>query len=169
MFSADRPYVFLDFDGVCTACDATPGSYITNRGASYGASEKCVAELRKLLSETGAVVIVSSNWRRFEPDGVWRTSRFGDVRNPLPKFIASLGELCAGSIPPIRHVSKPRAVAEWFGENGLDPKACRYVVFDDDPEEGFAESEFAGHFVMTDYATGLTAKDCEKAKEILSK
>lgn len=165
--SSTIPYVFLDVDGVCTACDATPGSYITNRGAGYGPSKRCTDMLVGLLEETGATVIISSNWRRFEPDGVWRTSRFGDVKNPLPKLRAVLGDRISGSLPAVRHITKAEALRMWFDENGVDPVSCRYVVFDDDPSEGFAESEFSSHFVMTDYSVGLSEKDCKKAKEIL--
>ena len=55
----------------------------------------------------------------------------------------------------------------WFDETGRDPEKTAYIIFDDDESEGFGQSEFSGRFILTDYRTGLTDADCEKAKKLL--
>lgn len=171
-FTKYVPYVFLDVDGVCTSAEETPGSYMTNRGGDYGVSKGPFRRLASLLADTGAKVVVSSNWRKFEdsgPGSVWHNMVYGDVANPLPRLRRMLGSCYLGDLPKARRCSKSQALRMWFDDAGLDPAECRYVVFDDDPREGFQDSEFAGHFVKTDCRTGLTDADCERAKEILGR
>lgn len=166
----NKKYIFLDFDGVVTSCLERPGSYIVNADDGYGASPSCLARLLRLVDETGAAVVVASNWRRFAESGkcsFWSSPGRGAYSNPLPALKKALGARWAGDLPPIRHARKPEALAMWFAENGLNPESTRYVVFDDDSSEGYADSQFRDHFIMTDCRTGLTEKDCEKAKEVL--
>lgn len=166
MLSVD-PIIFLDFDGVLTARDTTPGSYLSNGGDGYGMSERCYGILAELLSASGAKVVISSNWRRYGPDGVWSSPEFGQFRNPLPELLVRLGGSYAGVLPKARHVTKSQALRAWADENAVDMGKLRYVIFDDDVRERFQESEFVGHFVLTDPDIGLTRRDCEKAMRIL--
>ena len=162
--------IVLDFDGVVTSCMEKPGSYMVNVGDSYGASLSCLQRLMKLIDETGAKVVISSNWRRFDDTGVcsfWNSPMHGVHANPLPKLKKTLGLRYLCDLPKTRHIKKSQALKMWFDETIRDPEKIAYVVFDDDETEGFAQSEFSGHFILTDYRTGLTAADCEKAKEML--
>lgn len=155
--------IFLDFDGVMTSMRETPGSYLLGE-KTYGVSKSCVDNLKTLCIEANAKVVITSNWRKFEPDGVWHQTH-GDFKNPLPVFIDNIRDLYAGSLSPDRHVSKLDALRRWFSENGTP---SGYVIFDDDLREGFQDSEFAGNFVLTDYKVGLVQDDIEKAKELFA-
>ena len=163
---AGRPFVVCDFDGVLTSMSETPGSFINHPPSGYGPSSGPVALFAGLLRRTGAVAVVSSNWRKFDESGP--LSLWSGFPNPMPRLRAALGPLYACALPPCRGMRKPQALAEWFRAEGLDPASARYAVLDDDPREGFESSVFAPRFVMTDPATGLTAEDCAKAEALLA-
>lgn len=164
-------FIILDFDGVVTSCLEKPGSYLVNGNDSYGASPSCLKRLIGLADETGAKIVISSNWRRFDDDGIcsfWNNPKYGAHANPLPKLKKVLGSRYLCDLPKTRHIKKSQALRMWFDETGQDPGKTAYVIFDDDETEGFGQSEFGRHFILTNYRTGLTADDCEKAKEILN-
>lgn len=164
----DSYYIFLDIDGVLTSQQETPGSYINHDPEEYGLSKSCVKRLLKLADQLKAKVIVSSNWRRFTDDGTCYIAT-KVVKNPLPALKKALGNRYIGDLTHEPHLTKSEALELWFEDTGLDWKACRYVVFDDDPREGFSQSKFKSHFILTNNETGLTEADCKKAVEILSK
>ena len=165
----DSCYIFLDIDGVLTSQQETPGSYINHEPEEYGLSKSCVKRLLKLADQLKAKVIVSSNWRRFTDDGTWCHMGTKVVKTPLPALKKVLGDRYAGDLTHEQHLTKSEALELWFEDTGLDWKACRYVVFDDDLREGFSWSKFRTHFILTNDETGLTDADCKKAVEILSK
>ena len=162
--------IILDFDGVVTSCIEKPGSYIVNANDSYGASPLCIHRLLKLADETGAKIVISSNWRRFDDTGAcsfWNSITYGSYTNPLPKLKETLGLRYLCDLPKMRHIKKSQALRMWFDETGRDPEKTAYIIFDDDESEGFGQSEFSGRFILTDYRTGLTDADCKKAKKLL--
>ena len=57
---------------------------------------------------------------------------------------------------------KLQEIAEYCECNEIE-----YVIFDDEPSEGFAESEFAEHFILTKHEFGLTSEDASKAISLL--
>ena len=54
--------IFLDIDGVL-ATNSTYGKGMNNKWNSYMFDPKCVAVLNFILQETGAEIILSSDWR----------------------------------------------------------------------------------------------------------
>lgn len=169
-----KKIIFVDFDGVMTSQSETPGSYITNESANYGASPSCLNQLRQLCDETGAKIVISSNWRRFEDDGIcsfWtHPTLHKTVGNPLPKFKKQMDDYIVDILPTDKHITKSQALILWFIENGLTQDDINYVIFDDDPAEGFAmtaEYDIRDHFIQTSAATGLTDADAVKAKSLL--
>lgn len=156
-------YIFTDFDGVLTSVHTTPGSYLKLKPEEYGMSDTCVNRLISLCERTGAVVIVSSNWRKFDDNGYWIHSS-GKYYNPIPKLIISLGKHYAGMLTKRRHVSKTEALDEWMKSNTYES----YVVFDDDPKEGLSDSVYRYNYIETNPVDGLTDEDCERAFTILT-
>jgi histidinol phosphatase-like enzyme len=59
--------LFLDFDGVLNSYEE--GGYKTHTPEEYGPSITICNKIIKLCKETGAKIIISSNWRKFKPDG----------------------------------------------------------------------------------------------------
>ena len=164
--------VFADFDGVLTSTHEVPGSYL-NAGSEYGISPGCYGRLVGLCGRAGAVVVVSSNWRRFDDDGVWSYCSFGQgayFQNPLPKLRAALGPLYAGTLPTDRHIKKSQALVLWMKAHPEFDGG--FAVLDDDMREGFqdvAEYGISGRFVRTDPEWGFTDADAEKAFEHLAR
>ena len=159
-------YVFTDFDGVVTSTEETPGSYLTHGPSEYGMTPSRAEMVTGLARRAGAKIVLSSNWRRFEPDGACRFMFApGEAYvNPTPAFVRFMGDLYAGTLPKDRGISKSQALGLWIEANGI-PKA--FVVFDDDPGEGFQSSPYASNFVLTDYRTGVSAYDIARAEKML--
>jgi len=123
-----------------------------------------------LVRRSGAKIVVSSNWRKFAaagPGSAWRHPLYGEVGNPLPKFVPRLGGAYLETLPPIR--LRKAAVTEWWliGK----PNVESFVALDDMCElEGYDRLDvFRNRYVNTDPETGLTDEDCEKAFEMLSR
>jgi len=114
---------------------------------------------------------VSSNWRKFAPDGefsIWYHPVYGEVHNPLPKFLPSLGGAYLENLPPIRHLGKAALAEFWLSaRNDIES----FVALDDMCVlEGYTTScLFKDKYINTDPETGFTAKDCLVAAEILSR
>lgn len=167
--------IFLDFDGVMSSQNETPGSYITHEANEYGASPSCLKNLKQLCDETEAKIVISSNWRKFKDDGpcsFWTHPKYArTVFNPLPKFKKQMEGYVIGTLPKVRHISKAQALILWFEENDLSKDDIDYVIFDDDPSEGFASTtdyDIKEHYIQTSNVTGLIESDIVKAKIILN-
>ena len=160
--------IFLDFDGVVTAKNGTPGSYMTHGPKKYGPTPVCVDRLMKLVKDSGAKIVISSNWRKFDVDGpgsIWK-SRYGSIKNPLPRFIPMLGDAYLESLPAIQ-LCKAAVADYWLLHKKINIES--FVALDDMcAYEGYDRFEtFRGRYINTDPETGLTDKDCEKALAIL--
>jgi hypothetical protein len=168
----DVPFIILDFDGVLTSVNDTPGSFLSHGPDGYGISEPCMERLLRLIGKTGAKVVVSSNWRRFDetgPGSVWCCNA-QNYRNNLPEVRKRLGGAWMGTLPAMnRGDRKSKALAEWFNLNRLDPDTAKYIIFDDQCgwEGYYVHPEFAKRCVNTDLETGLTDADCERAEALL--
>ena len=162
-----QPIVFLDIDGVCTALDQTPGSYLNHSQEEYGLSPKCMAAMKRFLKAANAVVIISSNWRllkdkpKVQADGK-------TINNPIFMLKQQLGKAIAGFLPWTGIKRKATALVQWLDETQFDGP---FVVIDDDVNEHI-QDEFAyginEHLLLTDYKTGFTNADIGKALEILN-
>lgn len=59
--------IFLDFDGVLCNHESIHAGYGKRTSPEqdpYGAHSDCVAQLNRIIAETGAMIVVSSTWRR---------------------------------------------------------------------------------------------------------
>ena len=163
--------IFLDFDGVVTAMNETPGSYITNKSDTYGSTPICVKRLLNIVNNTNAKIVISSNWRKFAYIGeqsIWRNSYYGNISNPLPNFIPLLGNSYLETLPPIRHLTKAYVVEQWLLQhNNIES----FVVLDDmcEQEQYTKLDIFKNKYINTNPETGLTDKDCDLAISILKK
>lgn len=163
--------VFTDFDGVLTSQLETPGSYINHSPDEYGVSPMCFERLVYLCKRTNSKVIVTSNWRRFDDDGMWSYCTFGTkhtFKNHLPELKKMLGSLYAGDLPKNRGMNKSQALVMWFDQH---PEfKGQFVVFDDDTREMLQSTssyDINRHFILTDFMTGLTDNDVEDACSIM--
>ena len=157
--------VFLDYDGVLTSnvSGTSAEALIGSKGGRgrYHFDVDCFRRLLELCRDCGCHVVVSSNWRRFDYlEGEWN-----GFKNPLPRLLSVLDGLVLGCLPKDRGLAKSEALRVFFEKN---PKyRGKYVVFDDEPSEGYQHSEFSKHFILTDREVGLTDENVKKAKEVL--
>ena len=157
-----EPVVFLDIDGVLNSKQWYAHDAASHEGISPSSSERrlwersidpdCVQRLNRILQQTGAVVIVSSSWRK---------------KHALSEIVSILesrgfrGEV-AGATSANGTLSRTEEIAAWLKEN-RSPGAA-YVVVDDEITSGLP----AERVISPSNQTGLTDKDVEQAIAILT-
>lgn len=147
--------IFLDFDGVIT----TPSS-------KYCLSPPHMDILGKILESTGAYIVISSSWRRYNLeqtiDFITRESNPFVGKNPFP-FVDRVIDITK-RLRPIKmsgYIHRGDEIQEWLDRHKVES----YVILDD--INNMLESQ-QSHLVLTDEIDGLTEKDVEKAIEILN-
>lgn len=147
--------IFLDFDGVIT----TPSS-------KYCLSPPHMDILGKILESTGAYIVISSSWRRYNLEQTinFITSRSNPFvgKNPFP-FIDRVIDITK-RLRPIKmsdYIHRGDEIQEWLDRHEVES----YVILDD--INNMLESQ-QSHLVLTDEIDGLTEKDVEKAIGILN-
>jgi hypothetical protein len=154
-----KPVVFLDIDGVLNskqwyAHDAASHDGISTERERWEHSidPECVQRLNRILQQTGAVVIVSSSWRK--------THALSEIVSILESRGFS-GEV-DGATSANGTLSRTEEIAEWLAENR--PPVAAYVVIDDELTSALP----AERVVSPSNQTGLTDKDVEQAIVILT-
>jgi len=161
----EKNILFLDFDGCLNSFEE--GSYRTNTNETYGTSKTICERLKSLCDRTNSKIIISSNWRKFDPDGCY-TFDGNKVQNPLGKVRDMYGKYIIGTLPPVRHVNKSQALILWLEENG---EPDHWVVIDDDPREQLGITTDHGiknHYIQTDSEFGITDEIIERVENILT-
>lgn len=158
--------VFLDIDGCVTS--RKDGSYFNPDPTKYHPSKKIVEKLVRFCKVNDAMIVVSSNWRKFSIDGYWSNS-YGTYKNPMQELVKMISDVYLGTLPADRHATKPTALAKWLSLTGYDKK---FVVFDDDLSEGYSQMHEYGideAFVHVDSMFGITDDDLNAAIKILER
>lgn len=160
--------VFLDIDG-CITSVVDGSSWVLMDPPNYRISESRFELLKRLLKDTGAKVVISSNWRRIPDDGYIRSKTGAVFTNQLPSLRNALGADYFGTLPCDAYINKSEALLLWGEENNVDFDKLKFVVVEDDDREGFGESPiFRDHYIHCDFHTGITEEQCCMAKEILN-
>ena len=127
--------LFLDLDGVI--CCNYHGELEADKLALVG----------KIVEETGCRVVLSTDWRR-QPH----------LRTRAEETLSGYGVTCIGATPqyPMYARVRPKEILAWMAEyNGPIAAWCALDDRDLVLEEGGAPA-FINHFVLTEFATGLT-------------
>lgn len=145
--------IFLDIDGVLNSqdwfrrripCkpDADRDEFIHNQ-----LDPIAISRFKKLIEDTGAAVVLSSTWRRWEDDRRILNERGITWIDCTPHFP---GEL------------RGKEIEAWLDENELEVE--RYCILDDD-------SDMLEHqpLFQTSNKIGLTQGMCDRIKEYFSK
>lgn len=169
MESKPDKIIFLDIDHVLTNIDLDGTSFMYFDPEKYRLSEINLKLLDRLLAESGAKIVIASNWRKFSPEMPYWIYGGKRYYSPLNAFKERYSKHIAGSLPPDRHINKSQALSLWFEDNSWFSKtAGKYVILEDDPDEEYqADVIYAKHLVMTDPKFGLTEDDLAKALRIL--
>ena len=134
--------IFLDLDGVI-CCNM------------HGELERPkLAEVRRIVDATGAKVVMSSDWRR-RPE----------LKQRAEVTLASAGVEVIGATPQYAMYSRvrPKEILAWLRE--FREPVAGWVAIDDRDlvlEEG-GKPDFVGHFVLTEFHSGLTPDLADQA------
>ena len=155
----EKKVIFLDVDGVLNYTlwyidDRNPGNL---NGQEGDLDPLCIEKINKLCEETGAEIVLSSDWRidnrafvRLEKAGLHK------ILDKTPISIFDTRGLIYNSI-------RGEEIQIWLKEH---PEVCNYVIIDDRTD--FTEEQLS-HFVHVNSYKGLTEENCQLALNILSR
>lgn len=155
--------VFVDIDGVLNS-DRLFAEHPSPEGASWWSADaidpSAVALLEALLERTGAVVVLSSSWRkRATLDELRAMLRTRGLSIPVFAATPSLYRSPEGVRP-----TRGDEILAWLAaESARGARVERWVVLEDEEELGEVEARC----VRTDARVGLTASDVERAVRML--
>ena len=151
--------IFLDFDGVMDT--AYYDHMLSKQGLPgndpYGTvfDPNCVHNLRRIIDNTGADIVVSSSWKHFmtykEFLEMW------DARG-LPGFVTDVTP-----IPDMRR-NRGDEIDSWLNECNVE---CQYVIIDDLDGSNFNEHQIPRLLVVNPFF-GLDEETAERAIYLLN-
>jgi hypothetical protein len=161
----ERPIVFLDIDGVLNSKQwYAQAAFRKDERSSQPSTDRsllersidptCIQRLNRLLQHAGAVVIVSSSWRK---------------KHQLSEIVSIIeargfcGEVIGVTPSDDGTLSRGGEIATWLKTNV--PRGVAYVAVDDEAATGLPPEVV----VVTSMDTGLTDEDVERAIRILSR
>lgn len=145
--------IFLDIDGVLNNRKTIAAA----KGFKSFDSE-CVSLLNWLVSESGAKIVISSNWRLYPYDF---EELFANQRIVCEIYDHTpiINDFQNGIF---RAVIRGAEIGEWLR---LHPETEKFVILDDDADMG----ELLPNLVQTSMDTGLTFEHTKKALEMLGR
>lgn len=157
--------IFLDFDGVLCNHESISAGYKARTAPEqdpYGAHPDCVAALNRIIEATGAMIVVSSTWRRISKyrtamaDTLNRWGVKGTVLDITPVLDRQHGTL---------YVSPERGdeIKAWLESYTRNPIES-FVILDDDKDMGSLKHRL----IKTEMETGLTHQHADLAIQMLT-
>lgn len=146
--------IFLDIDGVLNSTNKLIEVYNKtgkpHSGVSYPFDERCLENLKKLVTETHSKIVITSTWRKYEED-------MKVLLNVLDNY--NLKEEIIG-YTPVLYQKREYEIKEYLSKLSELPN---FVIIDDIRDMG----ELSKYLVVTSPQTGLTSENVEDAKNIL--
>lgn len=132
--------LFLDVDGVLVhsgslargRASGEPGGSSFFHAATV--DPDCALRLKRILDTTGAKIVVSSVWRRFDAQMIGLHRAILNAGYPNGRAVRAL---FAGSTPHLGE-DRPAEIAAWLAAH---PEVTRHVVLDDGPIPGHPQVE----------------------------
>lgn len=161
--------LFLDLDGVLNTgrwhCQASRNELQDEYGDKFDPTS--VANLAKIIDETGADIVISSTWKFMgvsEMQDMWEVRGLpGKIIDITPNTVSDemllFADLDHMELMPIRGME----IKEWLEKKGK--KVSRYAILDD---MDAMLPEQKPHFVQTNPNVGITEDDAFKAISILN-
>lgn len=167
-----KKILFLDIDGVLNT--ERQHDRCVNEGIApvdgfgYAFDPIAVANLKSIVENTGADIVISSSWKFWGLDAMqqmWANRNLpGKVIDVTPNKVSD--ELLLNV--DLSHIDMPAGkgseIKEWLSTSGQD--VTHYAILDDVPDM-LPEQE--SHFVQTDPRIGITKEDANQVIEILTK
>jgi len=165
-----RKIMFLDIDGVLnTKWWYTQMDRNSPRDQyGYAFDPKAVANLKRIVEETGAGIVISSSWKSFgfsELEEMWTDRGLpGKLIGVTPNSVSD-ELLLDADIDSIElfHI-RGEEIKEWLTKHGKN--VSNYAIIDD-MDNMLPEQQ--SHFVHTNPEVGITEEDAEKAIAIINK
>ena len=167
--------IFLDIDGVLNSdefarwCVANP-NFVKN-GGNHFVSPLLVGRIIKICNDTRAKIVLTSSWRLFEFDNTIKNlSSYRDLKPIIDRMVG----ITPRTQERIRGLEikyflndcrKDHMDSELISKDDEIVRYPEYVIIDDDTD---MLNEQLEHFVHTDFITGITDTDVEKAIKILN-
>ena len=153
--------IFLDIDGVVATPTSVRLNYLLGRTPErQWYDPMSLSYLGRLVSQTGAVVVLASNWRQGLSDGVPFEQEV--MRNLLAQ-LEEAGAPVADLTPHLTWGDRSSEVGAW-----LDEHPCEAWVILDDLARFDERPEVAeGHLVRIEESDGIGPLDYRKALAIL--
>ena len=160
--------IFLDIDGVLNT-----GWWYTQMDRNtpkdkygYAFDPNAVANLKKIIDETGADIVISSSWKSFglsELEEMWMDrglpgKLIGITPNSVSDEMLLNADLDHMELFSIRGIE----INEWLIKH--EKRVSQYVIIDD-MDNMLPEQQ--SHFVQTNSEVGITNEDAEKTIVIL--
>lgn len=143
--------IFLDIDGVL----------VTRRLGVF--EEPLLQNLKRVVDETGATIVLSSDWRRHP-----------QARLEAKRVLATVGLSFIACTPCLSAyiAQRPTEIMQWkkgYTKHGDSERITHWVAIDDRPllEERHG-SYLRGHFVQTQPIRGLSPENCDECIAILN-
>jgi hypothetical protein len=160
--------IFLDIDGVLNTgswhCQAKGKELQDEYG--YKFDPKAVANLKRIVDETGAEIVISSTWKSFgfsELEEMWEErglpgKLIGITPNSVSDEMLLNADLDNMELFSIRGME----IKEWLSKNG---KRISHYAIIDDMDNMLPEQQ--SHFVKTDPEIGITKENANQVIAIL--
>lgn len=158
--------IFLDFDGVLCNPESISVGYKARTAPEqdpYGPHAACVAALNRIIEQTGAMIVVSSTWRRGSKtpraamaETLKRWGVNGTVIDVTPCLESRERELYVGA-------TRGTEIARWL-QTYRRHTVESFVIIDDDSDMG----ELKHRFVQTNFVAGLTEADADRVIAMLN-
>ena len=149
--------IFCDVDGVLNN-DVTKAR---SPSGFLGVSDILIRNLKKIVAETGAVIVLSSDWRLIRDD-----PRHGKDYRYLARKLRYVANLkISDHTADISWRFRGLEIRTYLDEH---PQVTEYVVLDDLPFRDFQENGLLKNLVLTDSGEGLADADVERAVRILN-
>lgn len=163
--------IFLDIDGVLNTerqhnrCVEAGLAYVDNFG--YAFDPVSVANLKRIVDETGADIVISSSWKFWglsTMQKLWASRELpGKILDVTPNNVSDEMLLSVDLNLMDLPAGKGSEIKEWLSTN--DSRVTGYAILDDLPD---MLPEQQSHFVQTDPRIGITEDDADRVITILT-
>lgn len=165
----NKKILFLDIDGVLNTklWDSKMNDNTPRDRWGYAFDPMSVANLKRIVEETGAGIVISSSWKCFGLPvlrKMWKTRKLpGRIIDVTPDRMCDeeFLDLDLDLIDP--EEGRGYEIQKWLSQRGEN--VSHYAIIDDMYE---MLPEQQSHLVMTDSETGITDEDADKVIEILN-
>ena len=150
--------IFLDFDGVL---NSDRYNRIRDHRTQGSLDEAKLPVLRRIVEETGAVIVLSTSWRRlWSPDPTLCDPRWQECGDALARHALTVRD----RTPDYEGNNRDREISDWLADHEGEVES--FVILDD---VRFGWGDLSPRVVRTDPACGLTESLADKAISLLGR